>query len=46
MAMKYRIYKAMLGWNVVCPCGSWLEKAMTFDGAVSIFQRMLKDKTC
>ncbi len=46
MVNKYRIYKAIIGWNVVCPCGSWFEKAMTFEGAVLIFQRMLREKTC
>jgi len=44
--MKYRIYKAWCGWNVVCPCGGWLQKDMTFEGAVALFNRMLKDKTC
>ena len=43
---KYRIYKAMIGWNVVCPCGSWLEKSMTFEGAVVLFQQMLRGKVC
>lgn len=46
MPAKYRIKKAMIGWNVTCPCGGWLEKAMTFDGAVALFLRMLKEKTC
>lgn len=44
--MKYRIYRAMIGWNVVCPCGSWLEKAMDFEGARKLFQRMLAERTC
>lgn len=44
--MRYRIYKAEIGWNVVCPCRSWLEKAMTFEGAVVLFNRMLKAGTC
>jgi hypothetical protein len=43
---KYRIYKAAIGWNVVCPCGGWMEKAMTFEGAVRVFEQMLKNKTC
>lgn len=44
--MKYRIYKAQFGWNVVCPCGSWLEKAMTWEDARALFQRMLKEGVC
>ena len=43
---KYRIYKARIGWNVVCPCGSWLEKSMSFEGAVALLLRMLKGKIC
>lgn len=44
--MKYRIFKTEIGWNVVCPCGSWLEKSMTFEGAVLLFNRMLKGGVC
>lgn len=43
---KYKIYRAMIGWNVVCPCGSWLEKGMSFESALWLFQRMLRNKVC
>lgn len=43
---KYRIYKAEIGWNVVCPCRTWLEKAMSFEGALWLLERMLKGKVC
>jgi hypothetical protein len=44
--MKYRIYKAMIGWNVVCPCRGLLYKAMTFEGAVELFYWLLKGQMC
>ena len=43
---KYLIYKAMIGWSVVCPCRGLLFKSMTFDGAVKIFRTMLKNGVC
>lgn len=43
---KYKIYRAQIGWNVVCPCGSWLEKAMSFEGAVFLFERILRGRVC
>lgn len=46
MTGKYRIYKGYIGWNVVCPCGARLEKSMTFEGAILLFQKMLKHKVC
>lgn len=44
--MKYRIYKTEFGWNCVCPCGSWLEKQMSFEAIVRVFQWMLSRKVC
>ena len=46
LSQKYRIEKREIGWLVLCPCGSWVEKAMSFESAVLIFQRMLKMRVC
>ncbi len=43
---KYRIYKAMIGWNVLCPCGGLLRKTMTWAGALGLAEEMIRGKHC
>lgn len=44
--MKYRIYKARIGWNVLCPCGGYLQKAMSWAGAVDLCREMIRLRLC
>lgn len=44
--MKYRIYKAQIGWNVLCPCGGYLQKAMSWERAVDLCREMIRLRMC